>query len=155
MFAIRASILSTAIYYRPKYMIDKMIVYPRYAKGGNKDVIKDLICVVLDDVGSSTYGFTLSETTKDSNSQGTLKVSKTRPRNAALILPYGNQHRYYAKTFSYPYNKSEKDCAFHFSSPDQSETLTRSAYSLLLYGHKDVSGTSCIRVDKCGDSLKL
>lgn len=57
-------------------MIDKMIVYPRYAKGSNKDVIKDLICVVLDDVGSSNYGFTLSETTKDSNSQGTLKVSK-------------------------------------------------------------------------------
>lgn len=53
-----------------------MIVYPRYAKGSNKDVIKDLIFVVLDDVGSSNYGFTLSETTKDSNSQGTLKVSK-------------------------------------------------------------------------------
>lgn len=64
------------MYYRPKYMIDKMIVYPRYAKGSNKDVIKDLIFVVLDDVGSSNYGFTLSETTKDSNSQGTLKVSK-------------------------------------------------------------------------------
>lgn len=75
-------------------MIDKMIVYPRYAKGNNKDVIKDLIFVVLDDVGSSNYGFTLSETTKDSNSQGTLKVSKSLLQKCPLIASYRNHHIY-------------------------------------------------------------
>lgn len=73
-------------------MIDKVLVYPRYAKG-SKDVIKDLIIVVLDDVGSSNYGFTLSETAKDSNSHGTLKVSKNRQLKATVIITR-SYHRY-------------------------------------------------------------
>lgn len=68
-------------------MIDKVLVYPRLAKG-SKDVIKDLIFVVLDDVGSSKYGFILSETTKDSNSHGTLKVSINGPFKTPYIHHY-------------------------------------------------------------------
>nr|XP_049692648.1 uncharacterized protein LOC110378206 isoform X2 [Helicoverpa armigera] len=69
---------------RPKFFIERLIVYPRSSPRNIKE-IGSLVCVVLDDVGSSCMAFTLSETTsKDSNAQNCLKYWEHKLREARI-----------------------------------------------------------------------
>ncbi|XP_049692920.2 uncharacterized protein LOC110378206 isoform X8 [Helicoverpa armigera] len=69
---------------RPKFFIERLIIYPRSSPRNIKE-IGSLVCVVLDDVGSSCMAFTLSETTsKDSNAQNCLKYWEHKLREARI-----------------------------------------------------------------------
>ncbi|XP_075990993.1 uncharacterized protein LOC142986394 isoform X2 [Anticarsia gemmatalis] len=66
---------------RPKFMIDKLVIFPKYSRGG-KD-LTSIIFVVLDDVGSSFFTFALSESSKEANAS-TLKMWEQKLREAKL-----------------------------------------------------------------------
>lgn len=62
------------LFYRPKYMIDKMMHFPKYQSRPNGRDIIGLLFVVVDDVGTAYQSFVLTETAKDTNPHATLKV---------------------------------------------------------------------------------
>ncbi|XP_041987374.1 uncharacterized protein LOC121739113 [Aricia agestis] len=68
---------------RPKYMIDRMIQFPKYISKTNKD-LSGLVYVVVDDVGSSYTSFVLSETAKDPNPLQTLRTWELKVREAKM-----------------------------------------------------------------------
>ncbi|KAM3968400.1 LOW QUALITY PROTEIN: uncharacterized protein ACR2FA_012410 [Aphomia sociella] len=72
---------------RPKYMVDKLLHFAKYSR--NSKDISALIFVMLDDVGSATHAFSLSETNKDPNSQGGLKLWEQKVKEAKLTYELG------------------------------------------------------------------
>ncbi|XP_052752715.1 uncharacterized protein LOC113520702 isoform X2 [Galleria mellonella] len=72
---------------RPKYMVDKLLHFPKCNR--NSKEISALIFVMLDDVGSATHAFSLSETNKDPNSQGGLKLWEQKVKEAKLTYELG------------------------------------------------------------------
>ncbi|KAJ0183729.1 hypothetical protein K1T71_000152 [Dendrolimus kikuchii] len=67
---------------RPKYMIERMVTFPRYSTRNNKELI-GLICVIVDEVTSSYQCFALSESSKD-NSPGSIKLWEQKIKEARL-----------------------------------------------------------------------
>lgn len=59
---------------RPKFMVDKIVPFPKYNPRTTKDLLS-LVYVVVDEVGSAYNAFALSEPSKESG--GSLRVSKT------------------------------------------------------------------------------
>ncbi|KAJ8737801.1 hypothetical protein PYW08_000396 [Mythimna loreyi] len=68
---------------RPKFFIEKLISYPKISQRNPKEY-GSLVFVGLDDVGSSYVAFSLSESSKDPNAQGTLKTWEHKLREARL-----------------------------------------------------------------------
>ncbi|XP_061706336.1 uncharacterized protein LOC133517165 isoform X1 [Cydia pomonella] len=73
---------------RPKYMVDRMIHFPRYSTRNPRE-LASLIFVMVDEVGSSYHSFSLSEPAKDPNPQGTLKIWEQKLREARLTYDLG------------------------------------------------------------------
>ncbi|KAL0902633.1 hypothetical protein ABMA27_000460 [Loxostege sticticalis] len=74
---------------RPKYMIDKMMHFPKYQSRPNGRDIIGLLFVVVDDVGTAYQSFVLTETAKDTNPHATLKLWEQKLREARLSYELG------------------------------------------------------------------
>ncbi|KAJ8737006.1 hypothetical protein PYW07_000277 [Mythimna separata] len=68
---------------RPKFFIERLVSYPKISQRNPKEY-SSLVFVALDDVGSSYIAFSLSESSKDPNAQGTLKTWEHKLREARL-----------------------------------------------------------------------
>ncbi|XP_013184915.1 uncharacterized protein LOC106130581 isoform X2 [Amyelois transitella] len=78
---------------RPKFMIDKTMHYPRLNKA--KDIVA-IVFVVVDDVGSSQFGFAVTEAGKPDPGMpagaGSLKMWEAKVREARLSYDLGVWH---------------------------------------------------------------
>ncbi|RVE42543.1 hypothetical protein evm_012806 [Chilo suppressalis] len=74
---------------RPKYMVDKMMHFPKYTSRPNSREIAGLLFVVVDDVGTAYQIFALSESAKDTNPHATLKLWDQKLREAKLTYDLG------------------------------------------------------------------
>ncbi|XP_049885901.1 pleckstrin homology domain-containing family G member 5 isoform X3 [Pectinophora gossypiella] len=73
---------------RPKYMVEKMICFPKSHPRNAKEVVS-LSFVIVDEVGSSHNGFTFYETSKDPSSQSSLRLWEQKIREARLTYDLG------------------------------------------------------------------
>ncbi|XP_059059824.1 uncharacterized protein LOC131853048 [Achroia grisella] len=72
---------------RPKYMVEKLVHFPKYNR--NTKEISALIFVILDECGSATHAFSLSESTKEPIIIGYLKTWDQKIKEAKLTYDLG------------------------------------------------------------------
>ncbi|XP_028162162.1 uncharacterized protein LOC114354102 isoform X2 [Ostrinia furnacalis] len=74
---------------RPKYMVDRMMHFPKFQSRPTGREIMALLFVVVDDVGTAFQSFALTETAKDANPHLTLKLWEQKLREAKLTYELG------------------------------------------------------------------
>ncbi|XP_073951724.1 uncharacterized protein isoform X2 [Choristoneura fumiferana] len=106
---------------RPKYMVDRMIYFPKLSSRNNKDIMVALIFVLLDEVGTSCHCFTLTELAKEPNPQGTIKIWEQKLREAKLTYDLGV---WFAKNPSRDLSEVEMDSSSDYGISANSGTKT-------------------------------
>lgn len=109
---------------RPKFMVDKIVPFPKYNPRTTKDLLS-LVYVVVDEVGSAYNAFALSEPSKESG--GSLRLWEQKVREARLTYDLSV---WYARNPSRDISEMEMDSSSDYAMSATGKGIKQSSEDL-------------------------